>query len=390
MKKYTILILLRYYIPGFKSGGPIKSIKNLTQSLSNRYNFKIITLNRDFGDKKIYRGIKTNTLINLPNCKAIYLDSSKNIKFQIYRILNNTKYDLIYLNSFFDKNFSINTVLMRYFCLIPKKPILLAVRGELFKDTIQENKLKFIKKTLYIYISRIFNLYNQIFWHSTNHREKVAIESYFKNSKNKNYYIENLGDLNVSSKKKISKKNFISIVFISRINKIKNLLFAIKILTKLNINVEFNIYGFIADKSYFKNCQIALKSLPMNIVYKFHGPIKSENVNQILKRNDILILPSLGENYGHIINESISVGTPVLISDKTPWKNLQKKGIGWSIPLNDKKKFVDAINYYYDLTIKEKKSMSMRCINFYKNNILSKRKKIIKSYDLIFRNAIET
>ena len=82
-----------------------------------------------------------------------------------------------------------------------------------------------------------------------------------------------------------------------------------------------------------------MKLLPQNIKVKFYGPLKSEHVNQTLQQNDILILPSLGENYGHIINEAFSVGTPVIISDKTPWTNLQKKKIGWSLSLKDETKF---------------------------------------------------
>ena len=33
---------------------------------------------------------------------------------------------------------------------------------------------------------------------------------------------------------------------------------------------------------------------------------------------DLLFLPTKGENFGHVILESMSAGTPVLISDTTP------------------------------------------------------------------------
>ena len=132
-----------------------------------------------------------------------------------------------------------------------------------------------------------------------------------------------------------------------------------------------------------------MKLLPQNIKVKFYGPLKSEHVNQTLQQNDILILPSLGENYGHIINEAFSVGTPVLISDKTPWRNLQKKKIGWSLSLKNQTKFVDAINQYYKFSYQEKKLIRLRCINFYKKNILKRRKKIIDDYNIIFKKIIK-
>jgi glycosyltransferase involved in cell wall biosynthesis len=35
---------------------------------------------------------------------------------------------------------------------------------------------------------------------------------------------------------------------------------------------------------------------------------------------DLFAFPSRGENFGHVVLESLSVGTPVLVSDRTPWK----------------------------------------------------------------------
>jgi glycosyltransferase involved in cell wall biosynthesis len=51
------------------------------------------------------------------------------------------------------------------------------------------------------------------------------------------------------------------------------------------------------------------------------------------------LLPTLGENYSHVICEALSAGCPVLISDRTPWRNLQDKGVGWDIPLEEEERF---------------------------------------------------
>jgi hypothetical protein len=41
-----------------------------------------------------------------------------------------------------------------------------------------------------------------------------------------------------------------------------------------------------------------------------------------------------GENFGHSIAEALNHGLPVVISDRTPWRNLHKISAGWDIPLN--------------------------------------------------------
>jgi glycosyltransferase involved in cell wall biosynthesis len=44
-------------------------------------------------------------------------------------------------------------------------------------------------------------------------------------------------------------------------------------------------------------------------------------------------MPTTHENFGHAIIESWGFGRPVLLSDNTPWKELQKEGLGYCTPL---------------------------------------------------------
>ena len=55
-------------------------------------------------------------------------------------------------------------------------------------------------------------------------------------------------------------------------------------------------------------------------------------------------MPSLGEGYGHAIIEAMTAGVPVLISDKTPWRDLHAAQVGWDISLDDIDGFVSALN----------------------------------------------
>ena len=66
---------------------------------------------------------------------------------------------------------------------------------------------------------------------------------------------------------------------------------------------------------------------------KYMGIVKHERVGEVFAEHDLFLLPSLGENYSHVTCEALSAGCPVLISDRTPWRNLQQKGVGWDVPL---------------------------------------------------------
>ena len=46
----TIAILCGRYLPGYKDGGPLRTIGNICDCLGTEYRFKIITNDRDHGD----------------------------------------------------------------------------------------------------------------------------------------------------------------------------------------------------------------------------------------------------------------------------------------------------------------------------------------------------
>jgi glycosyltransferase involved in cell wall biosynthesis len=147
--------------------------------------------------------------------------------------------------------------------------------------------------------------------------------------------------------------------------------------------VTYHIYGPIEDEFIWDDCKKKINKLPKNISVEYKGSIEKNNVTKIFEEYDLMFLPSFGENYGHVIVESLSVGTPVLLSDKTPWRNLSNKGLGWDIPLNEPDKFVTVIEFMAHLTIEEKKQMKLKTL---KNSLeFLNDSKLIEDYKKIFK-----
>jgi glycosyltransferase involved in cell wall biosynthesis len=145
------------------------------------------------------------------------------------------------------------------------------------------------------------------------------------------------------NKKSRDIKKPLQICFLSRISKMKNLDFALQVLTQVDIPIVFNIYGPIEDEAYWNKCKNIIKNMPNSVDVIFHDRIDPVYVTEKLAQNDLFFLPTLGENFGHVIAESLLAGTPVLISDQTPWRNLKNHGVGWDLPLNDPDSFRKAI-----------------------------------------------
>ena len=129
MKK--ILIPIDYYLPSYKAGGPINSISNIIEKLGDEFSFKILTRDRDIGDKKPFENIKKNIWIKKEKTSIYYITPSQRISFSFIKLLRSADYDVLYLNSFFSFFFSILFVILLKIRLIQDVKVIIAPRGEL-------------------------------------------------------------------------------------------------------------------------------------------------------------------------------------------------------------------------------------------------------------------
>jgi glycosyltransferase involved in cell wall biosynthesis len=376
-KRKTILIVISNYLPGFKLGGPIASISNLVNSLSNDFNFKILTSDRDFGDNKPYPNVDTNTWSQKDNYQILYLKRNLLTLYNLIRKINSTAADILYLNSFFDPLFSISVIIAKKMGLLKIENIVIAPRGELFREAIN---FKREKKILYLKFARIFGLYDYVIWHATSAKERTSVLESLKVMPDKIriamiisslFKEESSFEKNEAEPDYSNEKSALRIVFLSRVSKDKNLKFTLNVLQKVNSDVIFDIYGPIEDKYIWDACQEEIKKMPSNISVKYFGSVDRENVKNIFSQYDLFFLPSVSENFGHVIVESLSVGTPVLLSDKTPWRNLEEKGWGWDLSLEDPNMFVETIHQmamYPKSYFKKKRHMIKNSFNEYLRN----------------------
>lgn len=357
--KRKVLIITPFYIPGIKGGGPIQSIKNLVDNLSKQLDFYIITSDRDLNEIEPYSNIVIDEWMSIGPAKVLYTNPSKLTPVKLCKIMNRINYDVIYLNSFFSFKFSIMPVLLSKLRLISNKKIVIAPRGEFSKGAIG---LKKFKKNTFIKFVKLLKLYNDIIWHATAISEKHDIIRVFgQNERIKiaSNLVANF-KLEKSQKNRTKKEKEIKVIFVSRVHPKKNLKKAISILGETKGKIEFNIFGPIEDKNYWNDCLNEIKKLPKHIEVSYKGVLNHKEVIKKFKSHHIFLFPTLGENYGHVIIESLLSGCPVIISDQTPWRNLESLGIGYDIDLKNHKKFVQSIQSYIDMNGKEYQKVSQK------------------------------
>lgn len=373
--KKDILIIMGRYLPGYKDGGPVRSIKNLVDYLGDEYNFKILTCDRDHGDERAYPNIKINEWNKVGKAKVYYVPP-KGFKLSLIKKLSK-EVDLIYCCGCFN-DYAINTLLLKRVNMI-KVPVIVAAMG-LFSP--MEFRLKYVKKKLFITLFNLTGMFKKIYWSATSEMEVEEIKQQVRAKDN--FFIAEDLPRKIEEKQIIKEKEAgkLKLVWISRIAPKKNLKGAIHILQKVKGDIEFTIYGPKHVQEYWDECQDELKKLPSNIKWSWEGNVESENVVDTLKQHHVFLFATFGENYGHVIQEALSAGCPVILSDQTPWKDLNRNNAGFVIKLNDNKKFIESIEYYTKLNNEEYNEISNKTLKYI--SYISKNKVENSGYKYMF------
>ncbi len=377
-KKTKILIFIDWFLPGYKAGGPIRSVANMVEHLSGEFEFIIVTSDRDFGCENPYQNVETDRFIKRNNYSVIYLSPENQTKRYLKKIIKEQNFDVAYFNSLF----SVKYTLLPLFILKKTKKnikIILAPRGMLGEGALS---LKKKKKQFFLFFSKFLNIYKKVIWHATDKIEVSDIKKYFgENSEIK--LISNIPEKISNYKKR--EKDITGFVFLSRIAEKKNLLFAIKCFRKIKTEkqVTFSVFGTKEDSAYYNKCKSEAKKVNKNVHIELKGELAHEEVNTVLSKYHFYFLPTLHENFGHSIFEALSAGCPVIISDQTPWRNLEEKNIGWDIALENEVKFIDTIQKCIDMSQSDYDVMSRNAYNFAIN--FNKNSKAIEQIKMMFR-----
>jgi glycosyltransferase involved in cell wall biosynthesis len=383
MSRPRILIPMRHYEPAFRHGGPIRSVTNLVAALHEKFEFKIICLGRDFGETSRLDGIEEDVWLSRKGAQVCYLRGGLWTPFKLVKTIRSTDYDVVYLNSFFEPLFSTLPALLMKIRLLKRTPLVMAPRGEFSPRALE---LRSTKKALFVRLQSFAGLYAEACWQATTEREAEDIRKAL-GYKVRVQIAPNLSAQAPSLPRKRNEKSpgRLKIVFLSRISPMKNLLTLIRAAGRLRGNVHLDIWGPISDPKHWQQCQQELALLPSNVLATYHGECAHESVADVLGQADVFVLPTLGENYGHVIYEALSAGCPVILSDKTPWRNLAEAGVGFDVSLANIDGFVRSMQAMLAMNANEYGAYAERCRNFAVRHSCSKAE--IEASRRLFNNA---
>ena len=259
-----------------------------------------------------------------------------------YKRIRDTAPDAIYLNSFFDVRMSMIPQLLARLGFWRSAKVLLAPRGEFNTGALA---IRRNKKRLFLSLYRLLGLQRKVTWHASSDIEAKAVRALW-GAKARILVREDETNLPEKATPPVPHDGALRVIFLGRIVPIKGLLTALDALALSTKEISFDIYGPEEDIEYVAKCREAAARAPANVVINFRGALAPDSVRSTLLLSDVMVMPTQGENFGHVIAEALSVSCPVICSGNTPWSQVLAAGGGVVVESTRPQVWLEAIEEF--------------------------------------------
>jgi glycosyltransferase involved in cell wall biosynthesis len=345
--KPHLLIFTDWYVPGYKAGGPIQSVYQLAQLLNSQFHIKIVTRNTDYNSSTPYENIESNVWTTVQEgVEVLYLSKEQITYKKIKEIVKVNKSNRLLINGLFSIYFSFLPAFFAMLFGVSKSYV--AVRGMLHASALS---VKPIKKQLFLAFVRGLGLYKSKTMLASSEEEVSLIKRVLGPQTNVRL-LPNLPITPSAFTPKVFKKNedTLRLLFLGRISPEKNPITLVKALQSVSFTVNVTFCGAFNEKQYADLFEKECKLLPncVQMTHVQHCP--HHEIEALFLNHDILVLPSLGENFGHAIFESFAYSTPVIIGNNTPWKGIKSEKAGVEIEPTNSQSLLEELQFFNQLS----------------------------------------
>ena len=328
--EHPVVLLADYWRPGWRAGGPIVSLGLLVDRTEHR--IVVLTRSHDLGQVDDYPSITPNDWTpGAHERKQVgYLRGARGLRWAM-RQIRHLKPQVIHINSLHSIPFGILPLAALRLRLLPATSIVVSPHGELSRAS-QEHKAwkkRIGRPALRRLVPR------GALWHASSEMERHDIVSWL--GYEPRVYIRPDEPPQPAPESVVTSWSDGShgvdgaeptVLFASRIHPIKGLDTAIHVIANVRTPCRFVIAGTVEDEAHWQMCQRDMDALPDSVNSHALGAYRQEELDTMLDRARVLLLPSKGENFGQVIAEALSRGCPVALLDTTPWVQYAGSDIG--------------------------------------------------------------
>lgn len=206
-----------------------------------------------------------------------------------------------------------------------KVPVVLSPRGMLTSYTLG-NRNSISKNIIHKLLGK--NLLQYCHIHATSEQEKADVLKIVRPKSIR--VIPNLVSLSSKvSGRKYQEGGYFKLIFLSRIEEKKGLELLFNALTTADIPWKLTIAGS-GEEQYLQSLKLLASNLKLSDSIDWVGQVSNKDKYTMMAAHDLLLLTSYNENFANVVIESLSVGTPVLISEYVGLADYVKDNtLGW-------------------------------------------------------------
>jgi glycosyltransferase involved in cell wall biosynthesis len=318
------------YKPAYCYGGTTESISTLCEALQRcRGNVTVFTTTAN-GKTELQVARKLAILVDgvpvhyFRRITKDHLHFSPSLYVQLYRQIKKRKNDCTYMVIHIHSWWNLVSMISCSIGLLLKIPVIVTPRGMLTNYTFG-HKNEFIKRLTHTIVGKWLLEATHI--HATSDKEKQDILEFLQ-PKSITVIPNLLADFIRVKENTIPVCPF-KMIFLSRIDKKKGLELLFEALAKLKLKYHLTIAGTGPD-SYIVKLKELARNLGIENGISWIGQVDREAKYTVLSSHHLFVLASSNENFGNVVLESLSVGTPVLITEQVGLSGyVRQSGLGW-------------------------------------------------------------
>ena len=320
-----IIHIIPAYKPAWSYGGPTGSVSLLCESLAASNQQVEVYTTRAKGKQELQ--IKSSNPRFISGVKVRYFKRltkdpthfSPSLLLHLYLAIRKKEPIVIHIHSWWN----LVSILSAVIALSQKKSVVLSPRGMLSPYTFSSGR-KFLKKLIHFFTKALLTGCHM---HATTEQEKHEILTL--TGAEQLSVIPNLLKSTFRAEHARSDDNIFKILFLSRVDPKKGLEILFEALASLDFTWHMSIAG-TGTTDYISLLRGRTEKLNIARSIVWLGEVDQVEKYKLLLSHDILALLSHNENFGNVVLESLSVGTPVLISTEVGLTDyVDEHGLGW-------------------------------------------------------------
>ena len=365
-KKYKLLRIIASLDP--KYGGPARGIIESSKQLANSgFKIDILTFDKKKIKNKNYKNIKFLNINSFIGEKYKF-----SIKFLFWLLKNKSKYSFFIIHGLwqFPTLAARLTIKNKYFVythgqLDPffKNDLFKRLKKQIYWLLIEKKNLIYSKSLLLTSKGERLSL-NNTYVKTNNIKKEVVRYGVYKPKVNKKYALK----LFFNKFSNLKNKNFY--LFLGRFHQKKGCEIIIETIYKIKDKINFYILlaGPFTGSNYEKKIKAKVIELKLQKRIFFSNAHYNDLKWGSILASKGMILPSHGENFGVSLAESLSLGKPVITTNKVNIANDIIKYKAGLISNNNTSSFSKKLFEFDNLSKSKLSKMSNNCLGCFKDN----------------------